>query len=171
MAWDEDNYSYAGLKVDGSSVESCRISEAMDFYFAIMQDLNTDDTLTTVPTVDNSLYGIEMKMKNFDTRKEMSDFLGSDAGGSGTTLHQGLLSTDLVGGYPTTKGGSLGQLLSGAEDVNHLFIQSTYSGSGYQAAISPYTRNWEPTIRPARGLPSSTASSSPTTIWRRAISP
>ena len=131
LAWDEDNYSYAGLKVDGSSVESCRISEAMDFYFAIMQDLNTDDTLTTVPTVDNNLYGIEMKMKNFDTRKEMSDFLGSDAGGSGTALHQGLLSTDLVGGYPTTKGGSLGQLLSGAEDVNHLFIQSTYSGSGY----------------------------------------
>ena len=131
LAWDEDNYSYAGLKVDGSSVESCRISEAMDFYFAIMQDLNTDDTLTTVPTVDNNLYGIEMKMKNFDTRKEMSDFLGSDAGGSGTALQQGLLSTDLVNGYPTTKGGSLGQLLSGAEDVNHLFIQSTYSGSGY----------------------------------------
>lgn len=137
LAWDEMSQVYAGLKLedDGDghvSVVPCGKDEATDFYFAILQDIPVDDETTTVPTVDHTQYGIKMKMKDFRTRSDMSNFLGSDAGGMGTTLHQGLLSTDLGrDGYPTTAGGSLGTLYSGAEEVNHLFIQSTYSGTGY----------------------------------------
>ncbi len=134
LAWDDAYYAYAGLKVEDGQVVSCPKSEAMDFYFAVMQDINVDDDLTTVPTVDHTQYGITMKMIDFDTRAEMSNFLGNDQGGLGRVLHQGLLSTDLTDGYPTaTKegGGSLRELFSGAEEVNHLFIQSTYDETGY----------------------------------------
>ena len=136
LAWDESAQVYTGLKFedDGSGhirVVSSSKEDATDFYFAIMQDIPVDDETTTVPTVDHTQYGITMKMKDFGTRSEMSNFLGSNAGGLGTTLHQGLLSTNLVGKYPTTAGGSLGSLFAGAQEVNHLFIQSTYSGTGY----------------------------------------
>ena len=133
LAWDDANYTYVGLKVEDGQLVTCTKDEAMDFYFAIMQDLNVDDELNTVPTVDHPQYGVTMKIKNFRTRAEMSDFLDNDDGGVGTVLHQGLLSTDLdeTTGYPTAAGGALGDLYSGAQEVNHLFIGSTYSGSGY----------------------------------------
>ena len=77
VAWDDANYAYVGLKVDAETgkVVSCPRSEADDFYFAIMKDIPVDDKLTTVKTVDHTQYGITMKMVNFDTRKEMSDYL------------------------------------------------------------------------------------------------
>lgn len=131
LAWDESNYSYVGLKVEDGQIVACPKSEAMDFYFAVMRDLNVDDTLTTVKTVDNTQYGISMKIIDFNDRPTMSNFLGNDQGGLTTKLQQGLLSTDLTDGYPTAKGGSLGNLYSKAQDVNHLFIQSTYEETGY----------------------------------------
>lgn len=137
LAWDKSTQSYSGLKLedgeDGKKhIVACDRDEAEDFYFAIMQDLAEDDETTTVPTVDHTQYGITMKMKDFDTRAEMSNFLGNDVGGMGTTTQPGLLSTQLGSdGYPTTAGGSLGTLYSGAQDVNHLFILSTYNGTGY----------------------------------------
>lgn len=131
LAWDEDDYSYVGLKVENGQIVTCPKSEAMDFYFAIMQDLNVDDDLTTVPTVDHTQYGITMKIKDFGTRAEMSNFLGNDEGGATLNLQQGLLSTNLTDGYPAAQGGSLNNLFSGAQEVNHLFIQSTYGETGY----------------------------------------
>ena len=135
LAWDEMNYSYVGLKVEDGHIVSCPKSEAMDFYFAVMHDLNVDDSMTTVPTVDHNSYGITMKLVDFATREEMSSFLGNDDGGVGNTLHQGMLTTELgPDGYPSaanTDGGSLGTLFSGAKPVNHLFIQSTYDETGY----------------------------------------
>ncbi len=134
FAWDESYYAYTGLKADlaEGKVVSCPLSETGDFYFAIVQDLPVDDVLSTVGTIDHTRYGITMKIKDFATRKEMSDFLGSDAGGAVSTTVSGLLSTDLdQNGYPTASGGSLGTLFSGAQEVNHLFIESTYSASGY----------------------------------------
>lgn len=137
LAWDENTQSYSGLKVEEDNngnkyIVACDKDESDDFYIAIMQDIQIDDETTTVPTVDNTLYGIKMKMKDFDSRATMSNFLGNNTGGSGSTLQQGLLSTNLgADDYPTAAGGSLGTLFSGAEDVNHLFIQSTYSGTGY----------------------------------------
>ena len=133
LAWDEDNYSYAGLKVENGQIVSCPKSESMDFYFAIMQDLNVDDDLHTVPTVDHTQYGITMKIINIDTREEMSGILGNNDGGAGRTLHQGLLATKLEDdGYPITKANhSLGELYAGENEVNHLFIQSVYNETGY----------------------------------------
>ena len=137
LAWDDANYAYAGLKVSDivngqGTIASCLKGEAVDFYFAVMEDIAIDDELHTVATLDNEAHGITMKIKNFATRTEMSSFLGNNDGGLGTTLHQGLLSSGLgEDGYPTTAGGSLAQLYEGAYEVNHLFIDSTYRASGY----------------------------------------
>ncbi|MBR3552079.1 MAG: fibro-slime domain-containing protein [Clostridia bacterium] len=132
LAWDDTNYSYAGLKVENGRIVSCPKSEAMDFYFAVMQDLNVDDSLTTVETLDNNQYGLTMKMVDIKTRDEMSTYLGNDTGGMGQILVQGLLSTNLgADGYPVADGGSLAQLYQGEATVNHLFIDSIYRSSGY----------------------------------------
>lgn len=141
VVWDDDKYAYTGLKTDTTdmhSIVSCPLKEAQDFYFAIVQDIPTGDELTTVDTVNNKLHGISMKMIDFASRKEMSDFLGNndDAAYSGNAavLKQGLLSTNLTNGYPTVtnNGQSLSGLYgSGLRDVNHLFIQSTYDETGY----------------------------------------
>ena len=132
LAWDDISYTYAGFKVENGQIVSCPKSEAMDFYFAVMEEIPIDDVTHTVPTVDNKKHGITMKLIDIGTRSEMSDFLGNDEGGIGTVLHQGLLSTDLgADGYPTAVGGSLETLYHGAQEVNHLFIDSTYNGTGY----------------------------------------
>ena len=134
MAWDNDNYVYAGLKTEDGAIVSKERVKFDDFYFAEMKPVNVDDTLTDVPTIDNNQYGIEMKMIDFGTRAEMSNFLDDDTGGLTTKLVQGLLSTNLEGGergYPTAKGGSLGDLFSGVKEVNHLFIRETYMETGY----------------------------------------
>ncbi len=140
LAWDDDHYSYTGLKVENGQIVSCPKSEAMDFYFAAMEDIPTDDTLNTVPTVDNVQYGITMRMINFDSNKDQNLLLSGSENGGDTMLGtsqkcvKGLLSTNLdENGYPTAvrTGDYLGTLYSGADEVNKLFIQSTYNASGY----------------------------------------
>ena len=143
LAWDDDYYAYAGLKADVKSgkVVSCSMNEADDFYFAIMQEVLVDDRLITIPTIDNAKYGITMRMVNFgrsekdDTngRNYMSSFLGSDNGYKNGNTEDGLLNSRLGNdGYPISKAGnSLSSWFAGAQEVNHLFIESTYSGTGY----------------------------------------
>ncbi len=146
LAWDDHELTYVGLKVavvDGKKmIVTCPMDEADDFYFAIMHELPVDDQLTTVPTVDHEQYGITMRIFNYhatandENHNMMSKFLGNGQGGQGTTLRQGLLSTNLVNGYPTVvhgefAGQSLGLKYAEAEQINHLFIQSTYSATGY----------------------------------------
>ena len=146
LAWDDPTYAYAGIKTkdDSSSIESCRIGKAEDFYFAKVER-QTTDTLTPVSTVDHTAYGITMKMVDFnngttspqgtttdtfqhqvigDTNKFLDDFDGT----------KGLLSTNLnSNGYPiaTRTQRSLGELFASAVPVNNLFLESTYYGSGY----------------------------------------
>ena len=135
IAWDEAFYAYAGLKAntDDKIIESCPIGEADDFYFAILQDVEVDDDMTLAPTVDNNEHGITMKIKNFNTRDDMKTFMINDD----YVQYEGvknLLSTNLTeDGYPTVtgSGNSLGNMYSGANTVNHLFMQGTYNGSGY----------------------------------------
>ena len=137
VAWDAGQYAYAGLKVENGRIVSCPLAKADDFYFAVMQEENADGTLTMVPTVDHTQYGITMKLIDFPDKTGGSNiqdtFLGSNAGGLNYPPTQGLLSTDLgVDGYPKNSSGeSMASLYAGAQEVNHLFIQSTYSGSGY----------------------------------------
>ena len=102
--------------------------------------------LTTVDTVDNTAYGITMKMFDFngtasgDRDSNQNAFMGGN--GRGGT---GMLSTNLVDGYPTATavttnnggaatGTSFEDLINaseGAFGVNHLFLQSIYNESGY----------------------------------------
>jgi fibro-slime domain-containing protein len=105
-----------------------------------MEDLPVDDELHTVPTVDNNQYGIEMRMydlengKTNDATGQMNAFLGNTTTNGMTTVHTpGLLSTDLVNGYPIAAGGSLDGLFAKgkAADANHLFIESIYRATGY----------------------------------------
>ena len=137
LAWDDKNYSYAGLKIDeNGQIVSCPKSEAMDFYFATMEDLNIDDDIHTVNTLDHTQYGITMKIIDLENDStidgDMNKFLGSKEGGAVTRTVPGLLSTDLgEDNYPTAARGSLAGLYSGAKEVNHLFIESTYYTSGY----------------------------------------
>lgn len=147
LAWDADSYTYAGLKVDLDAadplLEACIRSDSLVFYMATMEELPKDEGPTTVKTVDNSQYGITMKLVDFGSRKEMSDFLGSDAGGLVVKTDPGLLSTDLKDSagessegedaYPTaTKtGNQLASFFSGAQVVNKLFLESTYQTTGY----------------------------------------
>ena len=129
IAWDQEAYAFSGLKVENGQIVSCPKSEAMDFFFAIMQDPNVDDDLTTVATVDNNQYGIKMKMSDFTNGStsqmlagSMNAFLQSTTSNGATFVHTpGLLSTDLgADGYPVTtragSGGSLGGLYASGTD-------------------------------------------------------
>lgn len=137
LAWDTDNYSYTSINVDleagaGAVIEECISRYGLDFYFATVDEIPVDDTLHTISTVDNDQFGITMKLINFGTREEMSDFLGNDDGGLTTELVQGLLSTKLgADGYPTAKKGSLSGLFDDPQVVNHLFTDSTFRATGY----------------------------------------
>ena len=145
IAWDDDNYSYVGLKADLASgrVVPCSLEEAEDFYFAVasvtVQDDAGIDQLSTIATVNNNDYGITMRMIDFNNPIQggrdsvQNPFFGGD------NDKAGLLSNKLDEGtgYPTTTsvtnnaGHSLGELFDSMTPVNHLFIQSVYNESGY----------------------------------------
>ena len=159
LAWDNTYYTYAGLKIDGNHIASGHMSEAADFYFAIIQPTESYDPLETVATIDNNEHGISMKMVNFGNKPEdilsitgtVYDNNGNPHNSSTTTSReqrdvlgesvydqyrptQGLLSTNLnAHGYPvsTVTERSLEDLFAAAEPVNHLFDESIYNGSGY----------------------------------------
>ena len=144
LAWDNDLYAYTGLGVnDDKELVSVPIKNVGDFYFAIMDDLEDDDSLKTVETIDHTKCGITMKMSNWNTSyhpasgtntsKEQYDVIGESSGGMGTTLTQGLLSTNLVDGYPvaTITGKSLSELFGGGVPANHLFLANEYNETGY----------------------------------------
>ena len=167
LAWDDASYAYVGLKVVDNHIVPCPKSEAMDFYFAIMQDQLEDDRLHPVPTIDNELYGITMKMINFNTpymapngnstqttSLEQHTVLGDSTGGAVKYPNAGLLSTNLgPDGYPiaTKTGISLSELYVADQlmDVNHLFIQSTHDATGYFEFNS--SQNSATLIDPATG--------------------
>lgn len=133
LAWDDPYYSYAGLQAseDGKTLESCAKQDADTFYFAVMTPVNP--TLTTVETIQNSKYGITMKMVDFENRAQQNAVLGDETGFHEFTATQGILSNNIKNdGYPTTLNDqSLKELYKNAETVDHLFIASTYNASGY----------------------------------------
>ena len=133
IAWDDPYYAYSGLQSDiaNGRIVSGPKSDADTFYFATVR--NPSSTLTTVNTIDNSQYGIEMKMIDFSSPDVQNTFLGSSVSNL-TAATKGLLSTNLGNdGYPTAAGGSLAGLFteSQTKTVNHLFLESTYNASGY----------------------------------------
>lgn len=153
VTWDDDNYTYAGLKVENGRLVPCPLAEADSFYAAIMVPTPSDEEerpLSEVDTVDNDKYGITMKMIDYNNQKFNSadsprdtvqdHFFGSTMGND----EPGMLSTNLdENGYPTAtsvtgsnEGRSLRDLYTASPtmpmmDANHLFIESTHNESGY----------------------------------------
>ena len=133
--WDDTYYSYMGWKVDleNNRVVPCPSAQADDFYFARIK--TSSPHLTEVETVDNDTYGITMKMIDFNNSivdkrdSKQTEFFGKDSNKTGLVT----TNIDPATGYPvsTYNNQSLGDLFSGATDVNHLFIQSVYDESGY----------------------------------------
>ncbi len=151
MAWDDEYYTYAIVSTTtGDEVVSVPRSDfntefTKDFYFATMDDFATA-TLETVDTLDNHLHGITMKMADFKNTNQWKDgvqceFLKNYSNPNGENNPvQNLLSKDLKGdGYPTatSSGESLKKLFEEKseagtyQEVNHLFMESIYNGSGY----------------------------------------
>ncbi|MBP3892650.1 MAG: hypothetical protein J6D34_01250 [Atopobiaceae bacterium] len=60
VAWDDANYAYSGLKdsEDNSEVLSCPMSEATDFYFAVVEEKQADEELGTV-LLSKDLTGVD----------------------------------------------------------------------------------------------------------------
>ena len=135
VAWDDPSYSYASLTTEPGSIKQGSFAEAEDFYFAIIQDNSVVDIdLSPIETVDNNLYGIEMKMQDFNSKKDLCLFLENKDNVT-DAHHMGILSTELGDdGYPTVMYGekqSLGNLFNKQTTVNHLFINSTHEATGY----------------------------------------
>lgn len=159
LAWDEGYYAYAALKTAAGSAASGYLSEATDFYFALIQHADEFAPLDTVETIDNEQHGITMKLVNFGNRasdiinvsgpviddkgrvitsknptsREQYDVIGPSVYDAYRPT-QGLLSSSLgPDGYPVAleTGRSFSELYGSAVTVNHLFNESIYEGSGY----------------------------------------
>lgn len=132
ISWDDPHYDYAGIKVDDYAISSAPLAQADTLYFAII-DLNTQENLTTVETVDHTAFGMKMVLYDFATAEEQNALLGTGTGSSANpTL--GLLSTNYGSdNYPvaTNTGLSLKNLFNNGTEVNNLFIKTTYEASGY----------------------------------------
>ena len=138
VAWDDDHYTYAGLKTDveNDRVTSSPRSQAETFYFAVVE--TPVPRLTEVATVDNNDYGITMKMIDFPVQSAangrfQNEFLDTETD-SYLYATKGLLSTNLnAQGYPTATRTNrvLSELYANETDANHLFLESTHSASGY----------------------------------------
>ena len=126
LAWDDAYYTFAGVKSDIANGTVISGRGASTFYFARIDA--PVKTLTKVDTIDNSDYGITMKMIDYPTPDLQNQVLGDKKN------TRNLLSTNLTaGGYPTAvkSGQSLSKLFDNATPVNHLFISSIYNASGY----------------------------------------
>ena len=142
VAWDDANYAYSGvITTDEEKIASGAFVDAEDFYFAILEESTTSDNdLVEIETIDNNLYGIEMKMQDFNfgnsdqTKNEMFKILENTGSHSDLQI-KGLLSNQLdENGYPTiTKTGAKlnSTLFNNTTPVNHLFIESTHKATGY----------------------------------------
>ncbi|MBR2560990.1 MAG: hypothetical protein IKE31_02440 [Eubacterium sp.] len=151
VTWDEERYSYSGMKAENGKVIPCALAEAEDFYFAVLEPVDPEEDPTEVDTIDSNAYGITMRMidynneiRNKDGAVVPSGRTGRDSGQTAVlgydTNTAGLLSSqiDEETGYPVTvptntgkDAQSLGVLYSGAVPVNHLFLKSIYNESGY----------------------------------------
>ncbi|MBQ8927180.1 MAG: hypothetical protein IJ055_02755 [Oscillospiraceae bacterium] len=150
IAWDKRYYDYASLDAvvtdqttKTGEIRAASYAAADTFYFAVPDDVFANEqeaTLHPVKTIDNTEYGISMKMIDFGD-DSLSTAAGSDVtkyyfgGDSGNTT--GLLSTRLdADGHPivvktSDAGKDFGDAFNDAVGVNHLFINSIHESSGY----------------------------------------
>ena len=134
IAWDQEAYAFSGLKVEDGKLVPCPLKEADDFYFAIINEQIKTEPTTTVETVDNDVYGITMKMIDYNNGIVNGRDSLQTAVLERDSNAYGLVSSQIgVGEYPVavSTGRSLGELFGGAKPVNHLFIESIHNESGY----------------------------------------
>ena len=139
LAWDDPYYDYAALKVQDWQLTSAPISKADTFYFAVMTPESSADQLTTVTTVDNTAYGITLKMQNYanvgsNNRSQTQTDVLQDLSYNQWTGVKDLLTKYIADGdYPTSTltGRSLGDLFNDTLTVNNQFLMSTYRETGY----------------------------------------
>ena len=160
LAWDTPYYDYAMLMVPENEYQlgSAPIALAndttitRDFYFAIMTNEEESGELSTVQTIDHTSFGISVKMINYPGGSQstangnyhnmiQTNVLGQTSK-NGSTVYADLLKKNLSeNGYPdVTLSGytdhNLRELYadcSAASEtpVNHTFLASTYSETGY----------------------------------------
>ena len=137
LAWDYAYYDYAGLSVNRlDGLTPVRMSLSDDFYFAVVEEESASG-LTLAETVDNSLFGIKMRMIDYNNAKiNNRDSLQMAVMGEAESNkpRQNLLYRNLAGdGYPvaTLTERSLSELFGNATEVNHLLTKNTYEESGY----------------------------------------
>lgn len=161
LAWDDARYTDAALKnsKDNTTIEVCPQSAAWPFYFATLEPVNILDELHEVATVDNSEYGITMRMVDYGFYRdptwekdkeyggvEVADVSHGVFGGAKSYNDKnginGILSTELGDdGYPKVTAGFNAETPSlknafhneyrDATEVNHLFLESVYNSGGY----------------------------------------
>ncbi|MCR5782278.1 MAG: hypothetical protein K6G90_06015 [Clostridia bacterium] len=109
VAWDDARYDYAGLSGENGELNAVPYSQAQEFYFAVMDELD-EIGLSTVETLDNADYGINMRMVLYPRNKIYNN------GGKRNSLQTGTLYTN-----PTQ---STGSAISGNFDVPDLNLVS-----------------------------------------------
>jgi len=153
IQWDEKQNAYTGLAVvtepdpitggEYKRVVPVARNQAATFYFAQME--SGTPTLTEAKTINNDNFNIQMKMVDFAGSTErlgyqQNEFLNTRKESNDKWADRGLLSTNLINGYPETTRRTDGQKSlselfnydsSKVTDVNHLFVKSTYDASGY----------------------------------------
>ena len=160
LAWDNPYYDYAMLMVPDNEYQldsapialANDLSVTKDFYFAIMTTGEEEGELSTVETIDHTSFGISVKMINYPGGMQstangnyhnmiQTNVLGQTSK-NGSTVYADLLKKNLSeNGYPDValKGytdHNLIELYSGCNEapettVNHTFLASTYSETGY----------------------------------------
>ena len=159
LAWDTPYYDYAMLMVPEKEYQLDAAPIALandptvtkDFYFAIMSNEETSGQLSTVQTVDHTGY-VTVKMINYPGGSQstangnyhnmiQTNVLGATSK-NGSVVYADLLKKNLSSnGYPDVAytgytGHNLSELYTDCTqaseiEVNHTFLASTYSETGY----------------------------------------
>lgn len=149
MAWDQGYRQYVSVACDkaNGTIKAAPLSQADTFYFAVLDDVfqasETEASLHSVETVDNTQYGITMRVIDFTP----DDGDKGSGGGSVTKDYfgytgndKGLLSDSLdENGHPTIKkstvpgkiGADFNTVFNDAVLTNNIFIKSVHESSGY----------------------------------------
>ncbi len=156
IAWDQLYYDYAALHgVETDPVEKTgyvtpvTYAHADDFYFAVIDVVNTDETdeLHKVETINNADYGIKIRMADFGVQQGYSatssngstvtwDYFNGNTANKKGLLKNGLYSQNGEfdpNGDPYVASNNLNfeNAFSNGIYVDNLFIRSIHDSSGY----------------------------------------
>ena len=126
--WDQDAYSYVGLKIENGKVVPGIGNDSMEFFFAQTDATRLSGKLSTVDTLDTR-DSIKISVYNFSDRAYMSNLIGKDDYPSNHTAQFGLVKNNLAEDPVIAELFSSKNLVQ--SDVSHLFLSNVYGESGY----------------------------------------